>query len=1706
MRKYVSLHNHTTGSIGDSIISPRELISATKEAGQTAVAITDHGSLSAVWETYKVAKKAGIKLIAGCECYFVDDANDPEDTNFRHLVFLAKNATGYQNLLKLNKRGFDKLAVSFKKAVSRVDWSLLEEFKEGIICTSACGNGLISQYIMNDQPDEAEEAAKRLQTIFGDDFALELQPHNLQRRPSPYSGPVNQQKINIALKNLGEKLGIRCIVATDAHYVKKEDHKRHDAYLCIGSGQPITSGNRLRYDKHEFYIKDSDQVYEHFKRHSKMWGEEFIESLFENTVYYADKCEEPDWIDPAVSTGEKSQLPEFPYKDEPDYLEFERWRADQMSLQTTKVMDDQIADDALFYRYRSLEGLKQKIENGKIPEDDYDECIEQMLEEFDVLEYRNFSSYMLITADFLNWCRKNMIAIGPGRGCLTGDTEVLTNNGFVHLDSIDIGDTVITHKGRRRNVYDKFVYNVDEDGLEIGTNYSFSNIKLTKDHKVFASIATETDRYTSMKSAGLSSCDSVKRWNDPEEPKWIPASDLKIGDYIFMSFPERSDLIRWDGHDYFDLSQFTNCSSIVINEDTIEQKIPKTNDLSIRKISKETGLSRNAIQNVRYNNIHYTCTKEKIAKYFDGIHLSLNDWIADGNTYCKTIDRRIAKNNDLLYVIGRWVGDGWTEHNPDKGYCVGFAFHSDDKDGIDRIFSYFDRKGFDVKLNKSKTKKLVQLTIKGQVLFDFFSGICEDYKQTSCTKHLPSIFRDLSKDNLQSLLLGLLDSDGHVEIAADYKRENIDTTSKRLALEVKEALLYLGIPSSIITRPEYYSGKYKCKQSYKIRFKGIKLPKTTNSLVTNLGYFCKITSIAEVHLDTVYDISVNEDTSYLTSNYAVHNSVGGSLTAYINGIHQAYPKRYGLIFARFLNKYKEAFPDIDNDIAPSGRGKLHDYLCSKYGAANVAHVSNINTITPKVYARDIARVFEFGGQGRSVAAEIGNNIADSLPDDVKSIKKALTEAPLFAEYAKQYPELEEYAELCGLPRAWSTHAGGIVVSKRPLEGLVPLRRDTNGALVLEYDKEIAEENGLVKIDTLGLETLDIIGETYNLIREVGKELPKEPFDYEIVDDSTYELIGDGDTFGVFQLGSTAVPVCKKVKPRSVEDIALVSALVRPSSKDSIPDVIEVRNGIKDVSLPNKALERAFGNTYGIGLFEESLLFLAGDFAGWDLHDADKLRKLTKEKGKNPEKAAKWKEEFIEGAISNKGFTREFAEQVWDTYVESFSGYGFNRSHATLYSMISFHTAYLKANYPLEFLVANLMSEVRSNAKSAKDNILKIKTEIRSKKVKIVPPDLNNSSLSWKIVNDHTLMTGLDSLKYMGKDSIPELIEKRPFVSFQDLIHRTDSRKVRSPSIQAMAASGSLDSFDMDRKLMFHYASDYRAKLRNHVQRFERQMIKEWAAANGYLKGEDENGVYWFDANGRYEPPPLDPDDDKVKYHISQFNYPFPKEEPWSIQETFALEDFYMGEGISGTTFDRYPKFFDRKKTVPFAALKQMFPWKHQSEDDRANRKMNTHFLGNHRIRPIEAVVTSIFSFIVKKEDSPIFGQEMARLSIQDPWGDEAAMLCFPEAWEGMKNRIEKELSGGKQSIEPGIAIRFLGSFQWENEHSTSFVLSDILDYKAPPSLPEDRSSKKVKMPRAKKLQLDLFDTSKEELLLELEDEALDNGLLSIEDSDLEEYK
>ena len=1169
MTDFVSLHNQTDFSILDSVISTKALFNKAKELGQTAIAVTDHGTLAGTWDAFKISKTTGVKLIIGCECYFKDEPNSQD--RLRHIVFLAKNAIGYKNLLTINKFGFDQSTLIGKRVYPIIDWNLLEKYSEGLICLTACGNGIINQLLMNKEFDKAEQTILRLKDIFGENLGLEIQPNNMKRGSNIFNDEIDQQFLNRRNIELGKKFNIKVVPTCNAHYLNKEDSETHDVLLAIGSHQPIYSNFRLRYPVSDFYLKSADEVKSFFARN---YGDECAEELCNNTVYFANMCENPEWIDPKYSNPSGKELPIFPVKDEPDYQQFIEWSKIQPS--NIQLLDE----DKQYLRYLCSIKFNSRIKN--VPDDKLNEYYARIEEELDVLEFHGFSSYMLIVADYINWSRKNGIAVGAGRGCLFADGLVLSENGFKKIKDIKPGDKVYSHTGKLQKVIDTFEYKINEFCTKINTEYSFKDLVFTNDHKLYAAKQRLTKNYL---NSSKDTRKKIKKYDILDNPTWIPISELNVGDFIFMPFVKR----------------------------TIDSTIIPTS-INIKKSSTKNS------------------------------NLDLN--------------LTIPIDNDFIYFLGRWVGDGWiTNHNSDS-YEVGLAFNSNDIKSINWFETYLN-KYFNCCKVKSKTKKLVQLVVHNKSFFSFIESIFPNYNKTSESKHLPIFFRNLSNDQLLLLLEGYLESDGYVEKLSNGSnyRFSCDSTSERLILELRELLNYLKLKSYVsIRKPFTIQSKnkyYNCKTSYKLRF--------TNKPCKEEGYWVKIKSLIKEKCDKVYDINVDVDHSYITQNFAAHNSVGGSLVAYLLGIHQADPIKHGLIFARFHNKEKSSFPDIDTDFAPSGRDLVQNYLKQKYGEDHVAHVSNVNTITPKVYARDIARACELGGS-RESAIKIGNDVADCIPAEIHSIDEAYEKIPLFVEYCKKYPEFIKFKQICGKYRAWSTHAGGIIISKRSLIGLIPLRKDKDGALAIEYDKEKAEENGLVKMDMLGLSTLDIISEAMKLIKESGKQMSDDTIDYDQYDEKTYNLISSGDTFGVFQLGTSGgtIDLCRRIKPENIGEIANINGLARPSARDMRNDFIATKNGKKEMALLHPSLQRGFGSTYGFGLYEECLMYLAQDVAGWSLHEADRLRKLTKEKGKNPEKARKWRLEFIDNAVKNN-VNEEIAKRIWDEVVDKFQGYGFNKS-------------------------------------------------------------------------------------------------------------------------------------------------------------------------------------------------------------------------------------------------------------------------------------------------------------------------------------------------------------------------------------------------------------------------------------------------------------
>jgi len=394
-----------------------------------------------------------------------------------------------------------------------------------------------------------------------------------------------------------------------------------------------------------------------------------------------------------------------------------------------------------------------------------------------------------------------------------------------------------------------------------------------------------------------------------------------------------------------------------------------------------------------------------------------------------------------------------------------------------------------------------------------------------------------------------------------------------------------------------------------------------------------------------------------------------------------------------------------------------------------------------------------------------------------------------------------------------------------------------------------------------------------------------------------------------------------------------------------------------------------------------------------------------------------------------------------------SGMLTSNSHATFYSMVGYHTAYLKAHYPLEFLVAILMNKVNSNSPSAKDSIAKIKEEIRALNVNILPPNINTSELTYSIIDDKTLLTGFDALKDMGKNAIPEILAKRPFDSFEDFLLKTDGQKVTAPAIKALAASGSLDSFGLTRKQMYLYASDIKKKIQVH------------------LKNKREG----------------------------EFKYPWPADiEEWTIPELYAMEREYLGEGISGDRFQVYGGFFT-KKAPSFKKLPKLHPPPPDDMTEKEQRKYTKH------ITMLQAEVKSFFEFKVKKEDSKIFGEVMAKVALCDPWGNQMTMTCFPEGWLHLQNRVS-ELLNNKHKFDTGLGLYINGELNWY-DGDISLIFGDVARCCPAPQMPSDRDNKKVTIRRSKKKNPKQEEPERDILLEEIEDDLVDRGYSDLDDED-----
>jgi DNA polymerase-3 subunit alpha len=513
------------------------------------------------------------------------------------------------------------------------------------------------------------------------------------------------------------------------------------------------------------------------------------------------------------------------------------------------------------------------------------------------------------------------------------------------------------------------------------------------------------------------------------------------------------------------------------------------------------------------------------------------------------------------------------------------------------------------------------------------------------------------------------------------------------------------------------------------------------------------------------------------------------------GITDIDPLKYGLIFERFLNPERLGLPDIDIDFCYERRQEVIDYVTKKYGQENVAQIITFGTMQARAVVRDVGRVMGIS------YAEVDRIAKMIHPDPNMTLKSALENEP---ELQKLYKNDERITQLIdtalsleGLNRHASVHAAGVVIADKPLDNYMPVSKTQEGQITTGYSMTALEKIGLLKVDFLGLRTLTVIEQTVNIVKETQNkdiDIEKIPLD----DPATYKLLTSAQTMGVFQVESSGMrDLLKKLEPDRFEDLIALLALYRPGPMGSgmLDDFIQRRHNRVPIKYDHKKLEAILKETYGIMLYQEQVMQIVSDLAGFTPSQADILRKATGKK--DPEVMENQRKHFILGCIKNE-IKESVASKIFDL-IEHFAGYGFNKSHSAAYALISYRTAYLKANFPVEFMTALLNSE-RDNT----DKVVEYINEAVRMGLKILPPDINESAALFQVIDNKTIRFGLLAVKNVGQGAIESIIQARKkakFNSLEDLCQKIDLRLVNRKVLESLIKCGALDTFAKSRAQM-----------------------------------------------------------------------------------------------------------------------------------------------------------------------------------------------------------------------------------------------------------------------------------------------------------------
>lgn len=673
-------------------------------------------------------------------------------------------------------------------------------------------------------------------------------------------------------------------------------------------------------------------------------------------------------------------------------------------------------------------------------------------------------------------------------------------------------------------------------------------------------------------------------------------------------------------------------------------------------------------------------------------------------------------------------------------------------------------------------------------------------------------------------------------------------------------------------------------------------------------------------------------------------SAAGSVISYALGVTDIDPLKYDLIFERFLNPDRVSLPDIDIDFCYERRGEVINYVIGKYSKDNVAQVITFGTMQARAVIRDVGRVMNLS------YGEV-DRIAKLVPQELDmTLEKALKYEPQLRDLYKSDPKITSLIDtsmaLEGLTRHASTHAAGVVISDLPLTNYIPLFKSNEDQTSTGYEMKSLEKIGLLKMDFLGLRTLTVIDETLKIIKRTkGIEITIEniPMD----DSKTFELLSKAESFGIFQLESSGMrELLKKLRPSKFEDIVAILALYRPGPIGSgmVEDFIKRKHGLVGIKYDHKALEAILKETYGIIVYQEQVMRIASELAGFTMSQADSLRRAMGKK--IPEEMERARSSFMEGAAGKK-IDRKTAEKIFNL-IEYFAGYGFNKSHSTAYALISYRTAYLKANYPVEFMTALLTSE--------RDNIEKVAFYIGETKrmgIAVFPPDANESFSKFTVVGN-AIRFGLNAIKNVGQTAIDSIINARNkigrFNTLYDFCEYVDLRLVNKKVIESLIKCGAFDAFGL-----------YRAQLM--------AILEDCIESGATAHKERRSGQLSF--FGEFSSPEKI---DDGKRRIPQIN-------EWPENQLLSQEKELLGFYITGHPLAKYDKLLKTYVTCSITDL-----GKRRSEEEVT----------------IGGVIAKLKFTVTKAKN-----EKMAIINLEDLSG-QTEVLVFPKAFTANEKFIIKD--------------------------------------------------------------------------------------------------